>query len=264
MKTIVCIKQVPNINEVKIDPVTHNLIRQGVPSIINPGDLPAVETALRLGETYGVDVTALSMGPISALSVLQEAVGMGVGEAILLSDPAFSGADTLVTSGTLARAINKISDVKLVICGKQAIDGDTGQVGAELAEHLGFTHIAEVRKIIGLAPDYLIVERNATQGYETVKGWLPAVITVDQAINQPRLSSLAGLIRARNYEIPVWTAETIGATKADTGLKASPTRVRRIFTPKANQQGVIFTGSLEEQVVRLVETLRQDGRLSGF
>jgi electron transfer flavoprotein alpha/beta subunit len=261
MKTIVCIKQVPDTNEVKLDPITHNLIRQGVPAIINPGDLPAVETALQLSETHGVDVTVLTMGPLAAVSVLQEAVGMGVKEAILLSDPAFSGSDTFVTSGNLAKAIGQISDVGIVICGKQAIDGDTGQVGAELAEHLGFAHIAEVRKIIELTPDYLMVERNSYQGYQTVKGRLPVVITVDKTIHPARSPSLAGLIRAKNYEIPVWNAATIGVTKEKTGFAASPTKVRRVFIPKVNKPVLIFTGSLEEQVTQLLEKIRQNGLL---
>jgi electron transfer flavoprotein beta subunit len=259
MKIIVCIKQVPNINEVKIDPITHNLIRQVMSAIINPGDLPAVETALQLGEAYGGDVTVLTMGPLSALIILQETLAMGAREAILVSDPAFSGSDTLATSCTLAKAIGKINDVKLVVCGKQAIDGDTGQVGAELAEHLSFTHIAEVRKIIELGLDYIIVERSTAQGYETVKGWLPALITVVKTINQPRLPSLAGWIRVRNHEIQVWTAETIGQTKRTTGIQASPTKVKRIFTLKAHKQGIRFTGSLEAQVTQLIATLRQSG-----
>jgi electron transfer flavoprotein beta subunit len=219
--------------------------------------LHAVEAALQLGERYAVSITALTMGPLPAASILREAVGMGVDEVILLSDPAFSGSDTYTTAYTLAKALAKIGGVKLVICGKQAIDGDTGQVGPELAEQLRYVHIADVKKIKELTPDYLIAERKTDHGIETVKAGLPALVTVIKEINRPRSPSLAGLIRAKNHEVPVWTAESMGLAKETTGFQASPTRVIRVFTPQANRRGVVFTGNLEEQIAKLAETIRK-------
>lgn len=256
MKIVVCVKQVPDTTEVKINPETNTLIREGVASIVNPFDMYAVEEALRIKDKIsGTTVTALSMGPPQAVECLKEVIAMGADEAILLSDRAFAGADTLATSYTLAKGIEKIGAVDLILCGKQAIDGDTAQVGPEIAEKLGIPHLTYVKKINDLDEHGLIAERMTEEGYERLQIALPALLTVVKEINEPRLPSLKGKMRAKKEQIPVWTAEMIGAAPEKTGLKGSPTWVQRIFIPEIKSQGEIFQGSTEETVKSLVEAI---------
>lgn len=256
MKIVVCVKQVPDTTEVKINPETNTLIREGVASIVNPFDMYAVEEALRIKDKIsGTTVTALSMGPPQAVECLKEVIAMGADEAILLSDRAFAGADTLATSYTLAKGIEKIGAVDLILCGKQAIDGDTAQVGPEIAEKLGIPHLTYVKKINDLDEHGLIAERMTEEGYERLQIALPVLLTVVKEINEPRLPSLKGKMRAKKEQIPVWTAEMIGAAPEKTGLKGSPTWVQRIFIPEIKSQGEIFQGSTEETVKSLVEAI---------
>lgn len=255
MKIVVCVKQVPDTTEVKINPETNTLVREGVASVVNPFDMYAVEEALRIKEKLGGTVVALSMGPPQAAEALKETIAMGVDEAVLLSDRAFAGADTLATSYALAKGIGKIGDVDLILCGKQAIDGDTAQVGPEIAEKLGIPHITYVKKINEINETELTVERMTEEGFERVKLPLPALLTVVKEINEPRLPSLKGKMRAKNIQIPVWNAEMINADPGKIGLKGSPTWVKRIFIPVMKCQGEIFEGSPEEQVKSLVEAI---------
>jgi electron transfer flavoprotein alpha/beta subunit len=257
MEIVVCVKQVPDTTEVKIDPVTNTLIRQGVPSIVNPFDKNAVEAALQLKEKHGGRVTIISMGPPQAKDALKECLAMGADKAILISDRAFGGSDTLATSYTLASAIKKMNKVDLIICGKQAIDGDTAQVGPEIAEHLGFGQVTCISKI-DIYGQIVRVEREHEEGYEIIKTQLPLVITVLKSMNEPRYPTVKGTMKANRAEIPVWTANDMDIDPEQLGHKGSPTQVRRIFTPKQRVQGVIIQAdTVREAAIMLVETLSE-------
>ena len=260
MKIIVCLKQVPGTTDVRIDPQTSTLIRQGIKNIINPFDTYAIEEGVRLREHYGGEVTAVTMGPPQAEEALREAISVGVDAALLLSDSAFAGADTWATAYTLAQAIKKITPYDLVICGRQTIDGDTGQVAPELAEMLQLPFVAYVSQIEAIDNGMIRVRRMVDEGYEIVETPLPALISVTKEINTPRLPSLRGISRAKNAAIPVWNAAEIGADESMVGLRGSNTRVIKIFFPQRHRQGEILHGELENQVDYLVSQLR-DSRL---
>lgn len=255
MEIVVCVKQVPDTTEVKIDPVTNTLIRQGVPSIVNPFDKNAVEAALQLKEKHGGKVTVISMGPPQAKEALKECLAMGADEAILLSDRAFGGADTLATSYTLAAGIQKLGKVDLIICGKQAIDGDTAQVGPEIAEHLGIAQVTYASKI-DVEGDSVRLEREHEEGYEVIEAKLPLMVTVLKSINEPRYPNVKSMMKANRKEIPVWTLNEFEMDAEKIGLKGSPTQVRKIFTPKQRVQGeIIQADSAREAAGILVKKL---------
>ncbi len=255
MDIIVCVKQVPDTTEVKIDPQTNTLIRQGVPSIVNPFDKNAVEAALQLKEQHGGKVTVISMGPPQAQESLKECLAMGADEAVLISDRAFGGADVLATSYTLAAAIRKIGRYDLVLCGKQAIDGDTAQVGPEIAEHLGIAQITYVAKL-AVEGDNVRVEREHEDGYEILETKLPVLLSVVKSINEPRFPTIKGKMRASRTKIPVWGAADLAVDPDCIGLKGSPTQVRRIFTPPQRTQGVVIQKeTARETVVELIAKL---------
>jgi electron transfer flavoprotein beta subunit len=256
MNVVVCIKQVPGTTEVEIDPQTNTLIREGVKSIINPFDTYALEEGVRIKERYGGKVIALSMGPPQAEEALREAISLGADEAILLSDRNFAGSDTLATSYTLAKAIERIGQYDLIICGRQTMDGDTGQVGPELAERLGIAFVAYVSRIEEVSQGNMQVQRMIEEGYEVIEMPLPGVITVVKEINVPRLPSLRGMVKAKSAKIPIWTAQELGIDMDRVGLTGSPTRVVRIFSPQRARRGEILQGSLESQVDQLVEKLK--------
>ena len=257
MRIVVCVKQVPDTTEVKINPETGTLVREGVPSIINPFDSYALEEALRTREQHGGTVTVVSMGPPQARDVLRDAVAMGADDAVLLSDKRFAGADTLATAYTLARAIEKLGGADLILCGKQAIDGDTAQVGPGVAEELDIAHVTYVKKVVGFDGGKVKVERMIEGGVEVVEASMPVLLTVLKDINQPRLPTLKGIMRAKRTEIKIWGLEDIGADEERCGLKGSPTEVVRIFTPEIRKQGQVFEGPVEEQVKLLVSRLRE-------
>lgn len=256
MNVVVCLKQVPGTTEVKIDPQTNTLIRQGIENIINPFDTYALEEGVRIKERGGGKVTVLSMGPPQAEEALREAISLGADEAILLSDKAFAGADTLATAYTLTGAINKLGQYDLLICGRQTIDGDTGQVGPELAEMLGIPFVAYVSKIEEIANGHMRVQRMIEEGHEVVETPLPAVITVVKEINTPRLPSLRGITRSKSASIPVWTVQDLDIDRDMVGLSGSATRVIKIFFPQRTCQSEIFQGELENQVECLVGKLK--------
>jgi len=256
MNVVVCLKQVPGITEVKIDPQTNTLIRQGIKNIINPFDTYALEEGVRTKERCGGKVTAISMGPPQAEEALREAISLGIDEAILLSDSAFAGADTWATAYTLARAITKLEQYDIVICGRQTLDGDTGQVGPELAEMLEIPFVAYVRKIEEIADGYMRVQRMVEEGHEIIETPLPAVITVVKEINVPRLPSLRGIVKSKSASIPVWTAQDLGADPSTVGLSGSFTRVIKVFFPQRTCQAEILQGELESQVECLVGKLK--------
>ncbi len=257
MNFIVCIKQVPATTEVKIDPRTNTLIREGVESIVNPFDSYAIEEGLRLKERMGGKVTVISMGPPQAESALREALSMGCDEAVLLTDPAFAGSDTLATSYTLACGIRKIGEFDLVICGKQAIDGDTAQVGPGIAEKLGIPAVTYVKKIEEIDEARIRVERMMEEGYEVIELGIPALITVVKEINEPRLPSLRGMMRAKKATISIWNAFDIGCQRERIGQPGSPTIVNKIFTPPTRKGGELIFGDPEEQSRKLVDKLRE-------
>jgi len=255
MKIVVCIKQVPDSAEVRINPETGTLMREGVPSIVNPYDMHAVEAGLRIKEQAGGSVVALTMGPPQAEAALREVISMGVDEGVLLTDRAFAGSDTLATSYTLSAAISKLG-ADIVLCGKQAIDGDTAQVGPEIAEFLNIPHVAYVRKIDGISEDSIRVQRAMDEGYDIVESTLPVLLTVVRELNEPRLPSLKGKMAAKKAEIKRWGAAEIGADEGKLGLKGSATQVRKIFAPEARKDRTMLKGTAEEQVSALMEKLR--------
>jgi electron transfer flavoprotein alpha/beta subunit len=257
MNIIVLVKQVPDTSEVKINRETNTLIRDGVPSIINPYDRYAIEEALRLREKHGGKVTAITMGPPQAVEALKEAVSLGVDEVVLLSDRAFAGADTWATSYALAQGIRKIGAYDLLIAGKQAIDGDTAQVGPETADMLGIPFVAYIRKIEQVEGKKMVAERLMDEGYDVVETSLPALITVVKEINEPRVPSLKGKMKAKNLKVLAWTAADIGADPDKIGLKGSPTQVVRIFPPAPRGQREILSGSIEEQAATVVKKLKE-------
>ncbi len=241
MRAIVCIKQVPDTTEVKINPETNTLVREGVASIVNPFDTYAIEEALRLKEQYGGKVTVLSMGPPQAKEALKEAAAMGADEAVLLSDHAFAGSDTWATAYTLAQAIRRLGEFDVILCGKQAIDGDTGQVGPGIARQLRIPQLTYICRIQELNPaaKRARVERLLEEGREVVTCALPALLTVVKDINQPRYPTFMGIRRATRMEIPTWgAAELTTAQPEYLGLKGSPTQVVRIFSPQARASKV--------------------------
>jgi len=262
MNIIVCIKQVPDTTEVKIDPETNTLIREGVASIINPFDMYAIEEGIRLKERYGGKVTVISMGPPQAEEALREAISLGCDEAILITDRALAGSDTWATSFTLARAIKKIGNFDLIICGKQAIDGDTAQVGPGISAHLDIPQVTYVKKIeeIKKSEDnkswIARVERMVEEGYEVIEVPFPCLITVVKEINEPRLPSLKGKLRARSATITKWGIKDLDLDKKEVGLEGSPTRVIKIFTPPPRKGGQILKGDAREVVEKLVELIK--------
>ena len=256
MHIVVCIKQVPDTTEVKIDPRTNTLIREGVASIVNPFDQYAIEESLRLKAKLGGKVTAITMGPPQAEAVLREAIGMGADEGILISDRAFAGSDTWATSYTLAMALRKIGDVGLVHCGKQASDGDTAQVGPGIAAHLDLPQITYVRKIEEIDERHIVAERLLETGTEVIEAPLPCVLTVIKEINEPRLPSLRGRLAANKAQIVKWTAKDIQADEKKIGLDGSPTKVVRIFSPEPRKGGTMLSGEPARIVPDLVARLK--------
>jgi electron transfer flavoprotein beta subunit len=256
MNLVVLIKQVPDTTEVRIDRETNTLIREGVPSIINPFDMYAIEEALRIREHSGEGkVTIMSMGPPQVESALREAIALGADDAVLLSDRAFAGSDTWSTSYTLAAGIRKLGDFDLILCGKQAIDGDTAQVGPGVAQFLGIPQVTYARKITVEEGGTIRVQRMVDDGHDVVRTPLPAVVTVVKEINEPRLPSLKGKMKAKKAEITVWGAGDMTVESSELGLDGSPTRVIRIFAPEPREGGLVFDGDTEESVDALVREL---------
>ena len=259
MNIVVCLKQVPGTTEVKINPQTNTLIRQGIKNILNPFDSYALEEGVRLREKQGGKVTAISMGPPQAADMLREAVALGADEAVLLSDDAFAGADTWATAYTLAGAVRKLAPFDLVICGRQSIDGDTAQVGPELAEMLAIPFIAYVSQVQQVAASEMRLKRMIDEGYEIVRTPLPCLITVNKEINQPRLPSLRGLARSRTAKIPVWGAADLALEPERVGLAGSSTQVVKIFSPQRQKKARMLGGENAAQVESLLAILKEEG-----
>ncbi len=230
MRIVVPVKQVPDTNDVRIDASRGTLVREGIPSILNPDDRHALEEALRLRDAEGGEVIVITMGPPQADEVLREAMGMGADRAILLSDPCFAGADTLATAYTLSCALKHLGDFDLVFCGLQAIDGDTAQVGPQLAEFLDIPQVTYVRKV-DLHEGRLVVERRIEQGVEVLECDLPALVTAISELNSPRYPRVSLILEAYDSEVEVWGADVLGTDDMRVGLVGSPTRVVKTFSP---------------------------------
>jgi len=262
LKILVPIKQVPESSNVKMDPVTGTVIRSGVETVVNPLDLYAIETALRLKERYGGEVCAISMGPPAAMRVLREAAAMGCDYCALLSDRSFGGADTWTTSYTLSRAALKLGPFDLVVTGERATDGDTAQVGPALAAWLGFpalTYVSKIEEIGGgdIQPEHrrILAERLVEEGYEMLDAPLPCLVTVVKEIAIPRLPTLKGKIKSREMEIPVLSSRDLDLNPEFLGLKGSPTRVVKIETPSTTRKGKMIKVNNEETLSLAVDEL---------
>ena len=261
MKICVCIKQVPATTEVKFDPETNALVREGVESQINPFDLYALEEAVRVKDRLAEQgeestVTVMTMGIPAAEEQLREAISLGADDAILLSDRAFAGADTWATSYTLARALLKLQP-DLVFCGMQAIDGDTGQVGPGIAVHMDYAQATYVAKVESIEKRKIVVKRLLERGYEVCSVRLPAVLTVVKEINEPRTPSLRGKMNAKKAEIPIWKPDDIEAPAEKLGFEGSPTQVVKVFSPPHREGGEKWTGEPDELAGKLAGLLKE-------
>jgi electron transfer flavoprotein beta subunit len=258
MNIIVCIKQVPETTEVRINPETNTLIREGVKSIINPFDMYAIEEAVRLKERFGGKVSIISMGPPQADAALREAISMGADEGFLVCDRAFAGSDTWATSYTLAGAIKKIGVYDLVICGKQASDGDTAQVGPGISTHLNIPQVTYVKKVEEATDKSMRVERMLEEGFEIIETPLPALLTVVKEINEPRIPSLKGMMRSKSAKIITWGQKDLNLDPQQIGLCGSPTQVVKIFTPAQRTGGQILKGETAEIAKELVSLIKNE------
>lgn len=252
LKIVVCVKQVPNTNEIKIDPVKNTLIREGVESILNNDDANALEEALKIKDKYpDTHITLLTMGPPQAKEMLTECLAMGADEAVLLSDRALGGSDTWATSNAISAGIRKIGDYDIIFAGRQAIDGDTAQVGPQVAEKLGLPQVTYVTEF-NLEEDMktINVKRALEDGYELIKIQTPCVLTAIKELNSPRYMSVRGIFDAVKKDIKVWSAEDIGVTSDVVGLKASPTNVFKSFTPKVKGKGKVIEADTEKEAAQ--------------
>lgn len=255
MNIVVCIKQVPDAKDVRLDPKTNTLAREGVQSIINPYDRHALEEAVRLKEKYSGNVTVLTMGPPQAEEILREAIACGADDAILVSDRAFAGSDTWATTYTLEKAIAKVGNPDLILCGKQAIDGDTAQVGPGLAVRMGIPYVTCIRKISEYSDDTFVVERMMDDGYDELEVKKPVLFTVVKEINEPRFPSLKGKMKAKKVSINTLTADDLDADLSLLGLAGSPTKVVRVFAPELKGDRTMIEGTVDEQVEQLAKLL---------
>lgn len=258
LKIIVCAKQVPDTNEVKIDPVKNTLIREGVPSILNHDDANALEEALKIKDQYpDTHITVITMGPPQAKDLLIECLAMGADKGILISDRALGGSDTWATSNALAAAVKKIGDFDIIFAGRQAIDGDTAQVGPQLAEKLGIPQVTYVKEF-SMNGKEITVKRALEDGYEVIKIQMPCMLTAIKELNTPRYMTIGGIYDAVKADIPVWGAKELEVDLNKVGLDASPTNVFRSFTPAPKGKGVMIErDTVEETAKALLEMLQE-------
>lgn len=252
MRIAVCIKQVPDTTKVEIDAETHTLRRAGIESVLNPLDTYAVEQALRIRESLGGEVIAVTMGPPQAEAVLREAMALGTDGGIMVCGGEFAGSDTLATSLALSRALLACGPWDIILCGKQAIDGDTAHVGPELAAHLALPQVTFVRAVREITPCRAVVERLTDTGTEVVATPLPALLTVLKDLNEPRLPNLEDLYRARFSSVPRYRAADLGLEDGQVGLEGSPTRVIDMFSPKTDRKGILFDENYREGFAELL------------
>lgn len=263
LKILVCVKQVPDVNLVKIDPVTGSLIRDGVPAIMNPLDGNALEAAVQLKETYGGEITAITMGPDAAMSVLRECVSVGASKAILLSDYAFKDADTLSTSYTIEKGASMFGKYDIILCGKETLDGATGQMGSQLAERFGTSFVSSTAYIenVDEKAGTVTVERETEYGVETVQATLPVLMTIEKTNYQPRIPNFKGKKFARTFEITKLDSNTIdGLDKSKIGAPGSGTIVPRTYPPEKTASGVMIDeGDSKKNVAKVMDILADHG-----
>ncbi|MCP8304453.1 MAG: electron transfer flavoprotein subunit beta/FixA family protein [archaeon] len=258
MKIVVCIKQVPAVPDMKIDPATHTLVREGVPSILNPWDKIGVEEGIRLREKYGGEVTVITMGPPQAKEAVLECLAMGADKGIILSDSTFAGADTIATAYTLSMQIKKMI-YDIIICGRLAMDAETGHVGPHLAELLGIPQICYVKRVdVDIDRERVIAHREVEEGVEIVEAPLPVLLTVMKGLNEPRLPTLKGVIGSRRKEIRVINSSELGGDMSKYGLKGSPTSMKKVFPPPLRKPKMILQGDPKEVVESLVQVLLRE------
>ena len=257
MKIVVCIKQVHDTTEIRLDPVKGTLIRDGVPSIINPDDKGGLEEALRLKDKFGAHVTGITMGPPQADSALREAIAMGVDRAILLTDRKFAGADTLATSHAISAALKEL-DYDLIIGGRQAIDGDTAQVGPQIAEFLDLPQITYVNDIKFDGKDTFEVKRATEEGYMLLQVQTPCLMTILAEANKPRYMNVKNIVEAFNKEVEVWGVDRLSDIDEEKlGLKGSPTKVKKSFTKGIKAAGQLYEVDPQEAAKIIVEKLKE-------
>ena len=263
MNIVVCIKQVPGTTQVKINPETGTLIRDGVEAVVNPFDEYAIEEAVRIKEKVGGKVIVITMGPPQADAALRTAISMGADEGVLISDRAFAGSDTWATSYTLTAGIKvlikELGKVDLIICGKQAIDGDTAQVGPGVAEMLDIPFVAWVRKVEEITDASIRVERLMEDGYDVVQMPLPGLITVVKEINEPRVASLKGKMKAKSAQIRKMDTTNMEVDPERIGLKGSPTQVLRSFVPERKSSGEKVSGEAAEMAAKAFSVIQNLG-----
>lgn len=257
MKIVVCVKQVPDTTEVKIDPKTHTLVREGIPSILNPYDHFAVEECVRLKEEYGEGkITVITMGPPQARSALMRCLALGADEAILISDKAFAGSDTFATAYTLSQTIKKIGPFDMILCGQQAIDGDTAQVGPELAQQLGIPQITYVEKIEMNDKQKLVVYKQTESGYNILEAKTPILLTLlPPSSFQPEHPPMSKILKAKKKPYIVWDIETLGSDKSKFGLDGSFTQVIKTYSPPSRGKCEIIDGEDKEAAKKLGKIL---------
>jgi len=254
MKTIVCIKQVPSTNEVRLDPVTSTIIRDGRLSVTNPYDTFSIELAIQIKEKLGGEVIGLSMGIPETERLLRDAMSRGVDRSILLSDRAFAGADTLATAYTLSLGVKTIGAYNLILCGKMAIDGDTGQIGPELAEYLKIPHVTDVKEVLEVNEERVICKKITDKGHQILEVKLPALLTLLKDINLPRLPSILGIRQSLDAPFVLKRAEEVRADTSKIGLIGSPTQVLKTYVPKNSSEAIELKGS-QTKVVNAIKDI---------
>jgi electron transfer flavoprotein beta subunit len=269
MHVVVCVKQVPDTTQVRVDPVTNTLIREGIPTVVNPFDYYALECALSIKARFGATVTLISMGPPDAVKSLKKCLAYGADRAVLLTDRAFAGSDTWATSYALSAAVRRLSQdepVDIVICGKQTIDGDTAQTGPGIARHLGWQQVTYSTGVEHVDPDArtITAERKLERGKEIVRTTLPVVVTVVEDAPEIRYASLPGIITSLRYTPETWSVQQVDVELANLGLKGSPTKVKRIFAPPQRSGGEVVSvekAGLVDAVKSAVDVLHTQGVL---
>ncbi len=251
LKIVVCIKQVPDTTEIKLDPVKGTLIRDGVPSIMNPDDKGALEQALQLKDQFGAEVTCITMGPPQAEAIIREAYAMGIDKGILVSDRRFGGADTLATSYTLSQALKNV-EYDIILAGRQAIDGDTAQVGPQIAEQLDLPQITYVENVEFDGAKKMTVTRNVEEGHEILEVELPCMLTFLASSYEPRYMNIRGIMETYEKEVTVWNADSFPTDPARLGLKGSPTSVKKSFTKGAKAMGTLHDDITAEEAAEVI------------
>ncbi|MBC2849931.1 electron transfer flavoprotein subunit beta/FixA family protein [Cetobacterium sp. 8H] len=257
MNIVVCIKQVPDTTEIRLDPVKGTLIRDGVPSIINPDDKGGLEEALKLKDKFGAHITAITMGPLQADAALREAIAMGVDRAILLTDRKFAGADTLATSHAISAALSEL-DYDLIIAGRQAIDGDTAQVGPQIAEFLNVPQITYVKDIEFDGKKTFEVKRSTEEGYMLLQVETPCLMTVLAEANKPRYMNVKNIVDAFDKEVEIWGVDRLSdIDETKLGLNGSPTKVKKSFTKGVKAVGQLYEVDPQEAAKIIVDKLKE-------